>query len=376
MNTLQVLAIDDEPGMRRGVVKTLKRFIMPQRDLEAEVMFEVTEVENGKDALEALATEKFDIVLLDYKLPDINGIEILNNIREKEYDLLTIMMTAYASLEVAVSATKNGAFDFLAKPFSPDELKAVVRKAASNLMLKRHAKQLAEEKKQVRFQFLSVLAHELKAPLNAIEGYLDIMDNRIAGDNIEKYDKMVKRSLVRINGMRKLIFDLLDLTRIESGKKKRELQNCNIVEAAINAIEGMVSMATERGIKINLIPQEAVNIYGDNGEFEIIFNNLISNAVKYNNDNGKVDIYITKEEDIVTIKVADTGIGMNEEQQAKLFKEFIRFKNDKTRNIEGSGLGLSILKRVSLLYDGEVTVESEENKGTTFIMTLKDEKEG
>jgi two-component system sensor histidine kinase/response regulator len=373
MDTLQVLAIDDEPGMRRGVVKTLKRFTMTQRDLDTEVMFEVTEVENGKDALEALATEKFDIVLLDYKLPDINGIEILNNIREKEYDLLTIMMTAYASLEVAVSATKNGAFDFLAKPFSPDELKAVVRKAASNLMLKRHAKQLAEEKKQVRFQFLSVLAHELKAPLNAIEGYLDIMDNRIAGDNIEKYDKMVKRSLVRINGMRKLIFDLLDLTRIESGQKKRELQNCNILEAAINAIESMEPMADERDIKINLIPQEAVNIYGDNGEFEIIFNNLVSNAVKYNNDNGKVDIYITKEENIVTIKVADTGIGMNEEQQAKLFKEFVRFKNDKTRNIEGSGLGLSILKRISLLYDGEVTVESEENKGTTFIMTLKDE---
>ena len=87
MTTLQVLAIDDEPGMRRGVVKTLKRFTMPQRDLDTEVMFEVTEVENGKDALEALATEKFDIVLLDYKLPDINGIEILNNIRENEYDL-------------------------------------------------------------------------------------------------------------------------------------------------------------------------------------------------------------------------------------------------------------------------------------------------
>lgn len=375
MNTLQVLAIDDEPGMRRGIVKSLKRFTMTQRDLDTEVMFEVTEVENGTDALKSLETGKFDIVLLDYKLPDINGIEILNRIRANEYDVLTIMMTAYASLEVAVSATKNGAFDFLAKPFSPDELKAVIRKAASNLMLKRHAKKLAEEKKQVRFQFLSVLAHELKAPLNAIEGYLDIMDNRIAGNDIEKYEKMVKRSLVRINGMRKLIFDLLDLTRIESGQKKRELADCNIVEAAQNAVESMEPMAAERDIKINLHPKEPVNIFGDNGEFEIIFNNLVSNAVKYNNDAGQVDIYITKEDEKVTIKVADTGIGMNKEQQAKLFKEFVRFKNDKTRNIEGSGLGLSILKRISLLYEGDVKVESEENKGTTFIMTLKDNRE-
>lgn len=372
MNTLQILAIDDEPGMRRGVVKALKLFSMSLRDLDTEVMFEVTEAENGKDALAALESREFDIVLLDYKLPDINGIEILNVIREKEYDLLTIMMTAYASLEVAVSATKNGAFDFLAKPFSPDELKAVIRKAASNLMLKRQARKLAEEKKQVRFQFLSVLAHELKAPLNAIQGYLDIMDNRIGGDKIEDYDKMVKRSLLRINGMRKLIFDLLDLTRIESGQKKRELQNINILEAAKNAVESMGPKASERDIKLNIFPTEPVWIYGDNGEFEIIFNNLVSNAVKYNVDNGNVDINITKKEDLVTITVADNGIGMTPDQVAKLFKEFVRFKNDKTRNIEGSGLGLSILKRISLLYNGDVKVESEEDKGTTFTLTLKD----
>lgn len=374
MNTLQVLAIDDEPGMRRGVVKTLKRFTMSQRDLDAEVNFEVTEADNGKDALAALETGKFDVLLLDYKLPDINGLDILNVIRTKEYDLLTIMMTAYASLEVAVSATKNGAFDFLAKPFSPDELKAVIRKAASNLILRRHARQLDEEKKQVRFQFLSVLAHELKAPLNAIQGYLDIMDNRIGGDKIEDYDKMVKRSLTRINGMRKLIFDLLDLTRIESGQKKRELENTNILEAAINSVESMDPMAAERKITLNLIPTEPVWIYGDSGEFDIIFNNLVSNAVKYNVDNGNVDIDIVKKEDMVTITVSDNGIGMNEEQVAKLFKEFVRFKNEKTRNIEGSGLGLSILKRISLLYNGDVKVDSEENKGTTFTLTLKDEK--
>ena len=372
MNKLQVLVIDDEPGMRRGVVKVLTRFTMSQRYLETETSFEVTEAENGKEALAALDNGKFDVVLLDYKLPDMNGIEILNVIREKEYDLLTIMMTAYASLEVAVSATKNGAFDFLAKPFTPDELKSVVRKATSNLMLKRHARQLDEEKKEVRFQFLSVLAHELKAPLNAIEGYLNLMDDRIGGDKIEDYDKMVKRSLVRVGGMRKLIFDLLDLTRIESGKKKRELHSINILDAAQHAIESMEPMAAERNITIKMIPDQSVMINGDSGEFEIIFNNLISNAVKYNNDNGRVDINITKESDIVTITVSDTGIGMNDEQVEKLFKEFVRFKNDKTRNIEGSGLGLSILKRISLLYNGEVQVKSEEGEGTTFIMTLKD----
>jgi len=375
MNTLQVLAIDDEPGMRRGIVKTLKKFSVALHELGIEVNFDVTEAETGTEALNQLESDSFDIVMLDYKLPDINGLEILNVIREKKYDLLTVMMTAYASLEVAVSATKNGAFDFLAKPFSPDELRAVVRKAASSLMLLRHARQLDEEKKQVRFQFLSVLAHELKAPLNAIQGYLDIMDKRIAGNDIEKYDKMIQRSLIRINGMRKLILDLLDLTRIESGQKQRELRIINVVEAAVGAVESMEPMAKEHNITINLDAEKEVCITGDMGEFEIIFNNLVSNAVKYNKDGGSVDIDIKTDGDTVVIRVSDTGIGMNEEQLAKLFKEFVRFKNDKTRDIEGSGLGLSILKRISRLYDGDVTVESKEGKGTTFTLTARSCKE-
>ncbi len=372
MTTLKVLAIDDEPGMRRGVVKTLKRFSVELRELDITVGFEVAEAENGSEALEALEANAFDIVLLDYKLPDINGLEILNKIKEKKYDLLTIMMTAYASLEVAVSATKNGAFDFLAKPFSPDELRAVTRKAASALMLLRHARKLDEEKKQIRFQFLSVLAHELKAPLNAIQGYLDIMDDRIAGDDIEKYDKMIKRSLIRINGMRKLIFDLLDLTRIESGKKKRDIREIDILDAAHSAIESVAPLAKERNITVNLNAEPPVQFQGDIGEFEIVFNNLVSNAVKYNKEGGKVDIDITKtDDDTVEIKVADTGIGMNEEQLSKLFREFVRFKNEKTRGVEGSGLGLSILQRIAKLYNGDVKVESEEDAGTTFTFTAK-----
>ena len=372
MTTLKVLAIDDEPGMRRGVVKTLKRFSVELRELDITVGFEVAEAENGSEALEALEANAFDIVLLDYKLPDINGLEILNKIKEKKYDLLTIMMTAYASLEVAVSATKNGAFDFLAKPFSPDELRAVTRKAASALMLLRHARKLDEEKKQIRFQFLSVLAHELKAPLNAIQGYLDIMDDRIAGDDIEKYDKMIKRSLIRINGMRKLIFDLLDLTRIESGKKKRDIREIDILDAAHSAIESVAPLAKERNITVNLNTEPPVQFQGDIGEFEIVFNNLVSNAVKYNKEGGKVDIDITKtDDDTVEIKVADTGIGMNEEQLSKLFREFVRFKNEKTRGVEGSGLGLSILQRIAKLYNGDVKVESEEDAGTTFTFTAK-----
>ena len=135
--------------------------------------------------------------------------------------MLTIMITAYASIETAVTATKRGAYDFLAKPFTPDELKSTIRKAAARLILAKQARKLAEEKRQVRFEFIRVLGHELKAPLNAVAGYLRMFKERSLGDDPAAYDEGIDRSLIRIDGMQKLIADLLDLTQIESGRKNR-----------------------------------------------------------------------------------------------------------------------------------------------------------
>ena len=143
--------------------------------------------------------------------------DVLDALSGMGRDVLTIMITAYATFETAVKATKLGAYDFLAKPFTPDELRYAVRKATSQLILSRQARKLAEEKRQVRFNFISVLAHELKAPLNAVEGYLNILATTEADQNLA----MVERSIVRVDGMKKLISDLLDLTRIESGQRER-----------------------------------------------------------------------------------------------------------------------------------------------------------
>lgn len=372
MDKLKLLVVDDELGMRLGAVKTLKNFIVTLDDFDKTVGFDTSQAESGEAAWAELAKDDFDLLLLDYKLPDISGLDILSRLRETDDDVLTIMMTAYASLEVAVSATKNGAYDFLAKPFTPQELKNVVQKAARSLLLKRQAKRLAEEKKQVRFQFLSVLSHELKAPLNAIEGYLNIMRDRTCGDDLSSYEQMVDRSIIRIDGMRKLIFDLLDLTRIESGRKTREIAQVDLIEAARTAIENVTPDADKREIKVHLNAPETVPVHADRGELEIIFNNLVSNAVKYNKDGGRVDISVTRDEGVVTISVADTGIGMSEEDRKNLFGEFVRIKNQKTRNITGSGLGLSILKRLAGLYHGDVNVESEVDKGSVFTVTLRD----
>ena len=249
-------------------------------------------------------------------------------------------------------------------------MKNTIRKAAEHLILQEQARKLAEEKRQVRFQFISVLAHELKAPLGAIEGYLHIIRDRTAGDDQAAYDKMLDRSMVRLDGMRKLITDLLDLTRIESGQKQRELAETDITSVARDAIATFAPDAAKRNITLDLHADDKLTMSADRGEIEIIFNNLISNAIKYNRDDGKVDITLNADDKTVTLTVADTGIGMSADDLKRIFDDFVRIKNAKTRNTLGSGLGLSIVKKLALLYRGTVTAKSEIDRGTTFTVTL------
>ena len=373
MEILRVLVTDDELGMRLGVSRTLRDFTVRVPDVNDEVAFTVAEAESGEQALDSIDVDPPDILLLDYKMPGISGLEVLDRVVGKHGDMLTIMITAYASIETAVTATKRGAYDFLAKPFTPDELKSTIRKAAARLILAKQTRKLAEEKRQVRFEFIRVLGHELKAPLNAIEGYLRMFRERSLGDDPAAYDDGTARGLTRIDGMKKLIADLLDMTQIETGRKNRQFVEVDLRQLAQAAIENFAAASTERQITLHLGAEQPVPIKADCGEMEMILGNLISNAVKYNRDGGRVDVRVEKTGGKVTLTVADTGIGMTTEETQRLFGEFVRIKNEKTQNILGSGLGLSIVKKLAQLYGGDATVVSEPGVGSTFAVVLIDE---
>jgi signal transduction histidine kinase len=370
MDTLRVLVTDDELGMRLGVVRTLRDFVVHVADVDEDVAFVVDQAESGEEALEHIARTPPDILLLDHKMPGISGLDVLDRLVDGQVDVLTIMITAYASIETAVSATKRGAYDFLAKPFTPDELKSTIRKAAARLILAKQARKLAEEKQQVRFEFIRVLAHELKSPLNAVAGYLELIQKHSLGDCLTDYNEMLDRSLLRIDGMKKLIHDLLDLTRIESGKAIRQPIDLDLRAAAQAAADTLQGNADSRGIAIRIHADGDASLMADPREIDMLLNNLISNAVKYNREDGSVDVRITCHGPQATISVADTGIGMTPEEVSRIFGEFARIKNEQTNHIPGSGLGLSIVKKLVQLYDGEVTVESQARVGTTFTVVL------
>ncbi|MBT3193831.1 MAG: response regulator [Verrucomicrobia bacterium] len=371
MITLNVLAVDDEAGMRSGIVRSLDHFEVELPEAQETIQFKVEETSTGEDAVALIQKAAPDILLLDYKLPGISGIDVLNQTVQQQDDMLTIMITAYASINTAITATRKGAYDFLPKPFTPRDLKHSVRKAATRLVLARKAKALEAANKRVRFEFTRVLGHELKAPIAAVSGYLYLLRDHILGDDVGAYDDAVNRSLKRLDQMRKLIVDLLDMTRLESGEKVRDMEWLDMQEVVASALELVETGAARRSITLAQEGAEGVRIWADRGELDMMLNNLVSNAVKYNRDNGSVTVALCVGEDGLNIDVIDTGIGMTPEDVDKLFGEFVRIKTDQTRNILGSGLGLSILKRLASLYGGEISVASEPDVGSTFSMRLR-----
>jgi two-component system, sensor histidine kinase and response regulator len=370
MSILKLLVVDDEPGIRTGAERALRNFSVSYPFMDEEFTYEIIEAESGEKAIEIIESTQIDVMLLDNKLPGIDGIEVLEYVKNKDYDISVMMITSYASLELAVKATNMGAFSFVPKPFTPQELRTSIESITKHLFLRRMTKQMRDEGNQNQFQFLSVLSHELKSPINAVEGYIKIMLEKQAGDSIDDYKIMLERSVERLKGMRTLILDLLDLTRIASGKKSRDIRNIDLFEIAKRVVDTVEPLAIQKNVKVNLDVDENTFIKADSHEIEIILNNFVSNAVKYNRDGGKVFLTIKKLTEYYEICVEDTGIGISDDDQKNLFQEFMRIKNSKTKNITGSGLGLSIAKKMIDLYSGTIDVKSTPDIGTTFTVRI------
>jgi len=370
MAVLKVLVIDDEPGIRSGVSRILGTFHVSYPFMDEDFTFEVAAAASGEEGIEMIADDKPDILLLDNKLPGMQGVDVLEKIREKKYNIAVAMITSYASLDVAIRATRDGATDFIPKPFTPQELKSSIENITKQLYLKKVTNKLNEEGKKIRYQFLSVLSHELKAPLNALEGYLRMMKEKQAGDRIEDYANHIDRSLQRIQGMRNLIMDLLDFTKIRLEKKEDKIQKIDLARVAEGAIVTVQPYAIQMDVSVNLEVRNDSVIMADPEDMDIIFNNLISNAVKYNRSGGRVNITIESTGNEIILEFADTGIGISENEKDDIFREFMRVKNERTKNISGSGLGLSIVKKVVELYHGEIKVESTPDVGTIFRVKM------
>ena len=220
------------------------------------------------------------------------------------------------------------------------------------------------------FDIFTVLSHDLKSPLNAVESYLDIMINRILGETLDPYMPILDKSIARLHQMREFINDISDWARIQSPSSPRTFTAIDISKTAHIILDMYQGKARARNIEISAEIEDALTMKAVGREIDLILRHLVDNAIKYNKDNGSVTVTIRKAGSHIDIKVADTGIGMTAEEQARLFQEFVRIKNDKTQGIAGTGLGLVIIKKLVDLYGGSVSMVSEPDQGTTVSITL------
>jgi two-component system phosphate regulon sensor histidine kinase PhoR len=223
---------------------------------------------------------------------------------------------------------------------------------------------------QVKAQFINMVAHELRAPLAAVDGYLAAIDGGYVPDS-QKQHEIIQRSKQRIHSLVNLVGDLLDMARIDGGTVRREIVPQQIGTVFKEVRDLMQPLADQKQIHLEFqLPDGLPSVLIDREEFIRMLNNLVDNAVKYNRHGGHVRISAEREAPYVRISVADTGIGISKEGIRRLFTEFYREKREENSLIPGTGLGLSIVKRIVDFYHGRIAVESELDKGATFTVWL------
>ena len=485
---MHILVVDDEKIIREGAERILKK-----------EGWKTTIAESGERGLELIKGNEFQILMLDLMMPGISGMEVLKNVQEIQPDLLVIVITGYATIENAVEAMRNGAYDFIPKPFTPDQLRIVVRRAMDKINLEREAELLRIEREKslqdianeksktltiinhmadgvlvtdqngyivlnnpavtrmlgleeesplgkhlsewagsedltqmlekvlsmessqdqgislelawgdppksffvahsapvrsdkgeifgsvtvfndvtwlkeldrMKSEFVDMVSHELRSPLSSIRQKLSLIVDGLTGEINEEQGQIVSRVQHRIDGLIGMISNLLDLSRIESGRLVQQKERIALPEIIDETIDLMTQEAEKKRLKFEVaIDAQLFPIHADRQSMETVITNLLNNAVKYNREGGRVSVSAQNRGEFIEVKVSDSGVGISKEDLPRIFDKFYRIRSEYTRKVIGSGIGLPLVKAIVEAHFGTITVESETGKGTTFTVLL------
>ena len=487
-DALRVLVVDDEQDIREGSERILTR-----------IGFQVATASRGEEGLERLAEERAEIVLLDLKMPGIDGMEVLERIRALDESILVIVITGYATVDTAIEAMKKGAYDFIPKPFEPEQLRIVANRAAEKIRLVREAALLEQARRrtlidldteksrlhtileslpsgvvvtnnsgqvvlmnptfrqllnlesdaatgleienyvpndqlcslikeissgkhidfddlsdfefslsdgsfllargqpvigekreclgavvtvvdisslkmldQLKSEFVAKVSHELRSPLSTIHEQLALVIQDMAGDSSKQDQHILSRAKEKTQGLISLIGDLLDLSRIEEGLICNAPQPVNLGDL-LNSIVDFVGTRAEikkQSLTLEMPNDEVPELTADPLALESIFGNLIANAINYTQEGGAINVLVDRAGINVRVRVSDNGFGIEARHLENIFERFYRVKDDKTRYITGTGLGLPIVKGLVDSMGGMISVESSYGQGTTFTVLL------
>jgi signal transduction histidine kinase len=348
---------------------------------------------NGKQALQRIEKESFDIILLDVMMPVMNGIEACKEIRNTHApdELPIIFLTAKSERNDIVEGFNAGAQDYVVKPFDSQELLSRVN---THLDLK-HKKEMLKQKNQELVEanalltasekklkemvatkdlFFSIIAHDLKTPFFVLSTHSQLLVNHIKKTQSITSDSKLLDTAQALNTVSKngksMLNNLLQWSMSQTGRLNFQPEEININSFIEHTIERLSPTAALKKISFFFNTTCSEIVYVDKNMLETIFNNLISNAIKFTPKHGKIEFSTTKQGDCVEVAIADTGVGIKPKDLENLFRIESKTKTIGTEGEEGSGLGLLLCKEFAETNGGSIVVESEVGKGSVFKITL------
>lgn len=366
--------VDQSQGTKILIVDDVQLNLDLMKEILSEQGYLIATAINGKSAIAKAKAHKFDLILLDVILPDINGFEVCSHLKanSQTHDIPIIFLTAKKEKDSIIEGFNLGAVDYISKPFIREELLARVN---LHLSLRRfqeeliRSKEMAEASAQAKASFLANVSHEIRTPMNGIIGMIDILKRTSLTEEQHEYI-----DIIGISGenLLMIINDVLDFSKIEAGQITFEHIRFNLCDEVNEVIKILRYKAIQKGLDLSfeIAPEVPQLLIGDPLRLKQVLINLCNNAIKFTEE-GYVHVFVKLVEVIenvvrLHVEVQDTGIGISKENQSKLFKSFSQADASTTRKFGGTGLGLAISKNLVQMMSGEIGIISEEGKGATF----------
>jgi signal transduction histidine kinase len=369
---LRILLVDDDDVDRLAVKRLLR---------EAGIVAEVHERADRHSAMAAAAHDRFDCVLLDYRLPGTDGVSVLRELRGIGVDSPVVALTGQGDQEVAVELMKAGAVDYLNKnTLTAERLERSLRYALAMHRADEERRQLLEREHQARLdaqaanrakdEFLATLSHELRTPLNAILGWAQLLaGGQLTRETAARAVEIIERN-TRLQAQ--LIDDLLDISRIITGKLRLDQKVITVRTIIDAAVESVLPAATSKHVAlVRDVDRQRNAIFCDPGRMQQILWNLLTNAIKFTPPGGRVTLAERREGGDVLLVVSDTGAGIEPEFLPLVFDRFRQQDPGSTRKHGGLGIGLSIVRHLVELHGGTIEATSAgAGLGSTFTIRV------
>lgn len=355
----KILLIDDEEVVRDSCTQILEGG-----------PYLIADASDGMAGLRLIEEFQPDLVFVDLKMPGISGFDVLEKVSKMDPTIVMVVITGFANISSAVEAMKRGAYDFLPKPFTPEEFRLITRRGLEKRALTLETIALRREKEMLREHFAHIVSHEMKAPLSAIQQNLYALEFELVDVINDAQKEKFHRAKGRIDDLLKLINSWLRFVSVDIHQLQEKFAQVSVEKEIATALENIGPYAVRKDIEIiTTISKQLQPVTGDGLSLSEAIGNLIGNAIKYSNDGSKVLVMAKEIENEIVITIKDEGIGISKEDIPHIFEGFFRGQSGQAM-AGGHGIGLAVTRQIIEAHQGSISVESEPGSGTTFSVHL------